>query len=639
VLLATPGWPCGLLDVGSWASHQGLARVVVFRIQPGYVFHLDAADRQSLSYGQVDGEIVDSFRRHGRCLSPEALVRRVDWGSWEIRDPQRGWTYRLADDRDGLEVTVLENLGSNDLLAGKVVAPAAIREASRSVGIQFLRKLVEFAPDVVGFRLEGGGFEQVRRCIQAVRQFSAAEIVLGGPTATSHPREVLDDCQADYVFAGESEETFCQFLRLAWQHNSRDLLAEIPGLAYRYGEQTYLNTLPRDGYGRSTLDRDRAAGGPEGRRLRNLLRPVASADLLRANRLDWSLLENFQGEFDSLFFTGGRGCPGACTFCAKLHGQEVRIKSARQLLDEIEAADALVTAGVLRVSRWRLFEHVDDPSLRETRVAWAAIYDEDFFLNRRRALEFFRLWSESPLRSRYRLSLQTNPCSLLTSQGQAHAELLGWIDRLKPMVQLGAESFHPEVLARWHKRHTLPQLNTVLDALDATRQDYTVFQLLTDFDTTAEELIESLRLLIASAYRRPRMRIASSPYTIPLYDSDTRPLLEYGGRLQGRIHQFTDYEQPQPSWMEPLVAELADLADAELQWTLHLAQRDGALTSALETVLGRIRQEAEGIASDPQASAARRSRIEGLQQRARWALDQIRELRFRGATRRFGFPV
>jgi len=35
----------------------------------------------------------------------------------------------------------------------------------------------------------------------------------------------------------------------------------------------------------------------------------------------------------------------------------------------------------------------------------------------------------------------------------------------------------------------------VLDALERTRQDYTVFILLTDFDSTAEELSEGLRLL------------------------------------------------------------------------------------------------------------------------------------------------
>jgi len=593
----------------------------VFQLQPGYAFHLDPADLPFLAPGPADREILDAFARRGRRLSPDARVRRTDAGAWEIDDRLHGWTYRVTPMPQGLEVTILENLREPLPEASHAAPPPELlRDALLAVGSQFARRLIEFRPHVVGFRLEGGGFEPVRQYVAAVRLFCDAEVVLGGPTATSHPREVLEDTGADYVFAGEAEETFAQFLRLAREPHSKDRQPEIPGLAYRYGDRVYHNTLPRDGYGRSVLDGGDSLCGQRAACLRNLLRPVADGKVLAANRLDWSLLQGFLGSFDSLYFTGGRGCPGACTFCAKLHGQEVRIKSAGQLLEEIEAADAQVAAGALRVTRWPLFEHVDDSSLRERQAAWAAIYDEDFFLHRKRAMEFFRLWDRSPLKHRYRLSLQTNPCSLLASGGRVHEGLLEWIDRLKPMVQLGAESFHAEVLRRWHKRHTLAELETVLDALDRTRQDYTVFQLLTDFDTTPEELVETLRLLIASAYCHPRMRIASSPFTIPLYDSDTRAMLEYRGALAGdRVRHFTDYERPQPGWMDPLVADLADLADAELQWALHLTERNNALASAFEVVLARIRDELDRPAAD-----VRRQRVLALYEQALWSMGEAR---------------
>jgi len=545
VLFATPGWPCGMMEVGSWAKREGLAEVLIVQLQ---------AERE-----------------------PGA-------------------------------------------------AEPAAREALAAVGRPLVERLLEFRPHLVGFRLEGGRFDDVKQYIRAVRLFSDAQVVLGGPTATSHPREVLELSGADYVFAGEAEEPFNQFLRLAWERNSNDRQPEIPGLAYRYGGRTYHNTLPADGYERTVLEADGARCARDLRCLRNLARPVADARLLAANRLDWSLLDGFATPLDSLYFTGGRGCPGACTFCAKLHGQEVRVKSAGQLLEEIEAADACVAAGKLRLTRWRLFEHTDDPRLRDREVAWAAVYDEDFFLHRKRAIDFFRLWSQSPLEQRYRLSLQTNPCSLLEPGGAVHGELLSWIDRLKPMVQLGAESFHPEVLARWRKRHTAAQLATVLDALDATRQDYTVFQLLTDFDSTAEELVEVLRLLVLCALGHRRMRIAANPFTIPLYDSDTRRLLEYGGRLgPGRVRDFTDYERPQPGWMDPLVAELAELADAELHWALELPSRDAALVSAFAAVLERISAEAASLP----AASARGERVRHLLHQAQAAMDQIKEARFR----------
>ena len=595
VLFAAAGWPSGVLEIGSWAKHEGLADPVIVQLHPGCASGLEPEDRLEVT-------VRENLENEGVMAAISGFVKN--------RPPR-------------------ENLFGED----GSLAPAA-REALMAVGGRFIKRLIEFDPHVIGFRLEGGQLDQLKTCIEAVRLFSNAEIVLGGPTATSHPREVLEDTGADYVFTGEAEESFNLFLRLARKHNSKDRQAEIPGLAYRYGGRVWLNTLPADGYGRLQGKKARADLEHHDalRSVHNLIRPTASTELIAANRLDWSLLHDFdQSRFDSLFFTGGRGCPGSCTFCAKMHGQEVRFKPAGQLLEEIETADACVAAGKMGVTRWKLFKHVDDPALRDKEVVWAAVYDEDFFLNRKRAVEFFELWHGSPLKERYRLSFQTNPRSLLASDGRPHAASMEWIDRAKPMVQLGAESFNPELLARWHKRHNLQQLQVVLDALDRTGQDYTVFQLLTDFDSTAEELVESLRLLITNAYRHRRMRIASSPFTIPLYDSDTRRLLEYGGKLSARwVRHFTDYEHPQPGWMDVLAAELADLADAELRWALEPEQRDAALFAAFEAVLERIRDEEHRVRHSRATSYRQKQRIRRLHDQVQLAMDEIKDSRFRG---------
>lgn len=552
VLLATAGWPSGILDVGSWAARQ---------------------------------------------LGTEVVILRID-----------------ADD----DAALIENLQN-------------------------------WRPHVVGFRVEGEPFEPIRRWIRAVGEFSDAEVVLGGPSATSHPVDLLEWSGADYVFAGEAEETFAHFLRLARHPDSRDLLPLIPGIAYRYGSGAYHNTLPADGFGQTVQETGSTDCVTPVPCLRNAIRPLASQGVVAANHLDWALLEGFKQPFDSLYFTGGRGCPGACSFCAKLHGTQVRIKSAGQLLEEIERADACVADGRLQVTRWPLFAHVDDDVFRRREVAWAAIYDEDFFLNVPRAIEFFELWSRSRLSERYRISLQTNPCSLLTKPGTfdssktgpydagqksrmspflVHPGLLHWIDAVKPMVQLGAESFNPVLLGRWYKRHSLAQLNSVLDGLDSTHQDYTVFQLLTDYDTTAEELIETVRLLILAAFAHPRMRIASSAYTIPLYDSDTRKYLEFAGRLlQDRIQDFRDYERAHPEWMDPLVAGLADIADERLHWTLNPETRDGALLEVMPAVVQHLEEVSPGDCSQ---------RDELLGQ-ARSAEEEIRGAAYRPVSNRFEY--
>ncbi len=507
--------------------------------------------------------------------------------------------------------------------AGQRLAEAVVWQLSGRADDdpRFVAKLRAQQPHVVGFRAEAGMLDVLRAYANLVREHAEAEIVLGGPTATSHPCELLEQAGADYVFTGEAEETFAQFLRLARLPRSRGYLPDIPGLAYRYVGRTWLNTLPADGYGRTIVEAGglAAIAAPQPARCcpENRVRPVPPAEVIATNRLDFSLLGGFEQPLDSLYFTGSRGCPGVCTFCSRLHGSAVRVKPAEPLIEEIASADRAVVEGRLRVGRWPLFRWVEDSPLRGRAVAWAAVYDEDFFLAARRAIEFFALWSESPLRERYRLSLQTNPCSLLGRDGRVHAELFAWIDRLKPMVQLGAESFHPDLLARWHKRHGVAQLETVLDALDATRQDYTVFQLLSDYDSTPFEVLDAVWLLVRAGFRHRRMRIASSPFTMPLYDSDTRRLLEFGGWLPpGRIADFTDYERPHPEWMDPLAAELADLADAELRFALEPEHRDAALFEALAVIDRRI------------AALPPSPRNDQLRAQSRWVLDSAREVRF-----------
>ena len=686
VLFGTPGWPSGLLEVGSWAAAQGLAQVVIRQIHPAKLLEWQEAELSGLRPGPLPEELRQRLTEAEVPLPAEGRLAASARG-WAVVDPENKPAYyifvragkcqlwdagRLAwplcqeavreyEERLGQKGRFIYSAGPEPMPES---VSAELWEALGVVGGAFLERLIRFRPHVIGFRLEGADEDQVAGFIRACRLFSRAEIVLGGPTATSHPVEVLEDLGADYVFAGEAEETFVQFLRLARRPHSRDLAPEIPGLAYRYGGRSYHNTLPTDGYGRTAADtplpeqkgfpcspsvgplthpkgpervelglpsgkkpsatrnqviadepgrtsaevkRTAAAtsprpiahmasslDGPELWHRQGWVRPMASSALLEANRLNWRLLEGFDRPLPSLFFTGSRGCPGGCTFCAKLHGDQLRWKSARRLLEEIAEADRCVQAGRLCVERWPLFAHTDRPDLRDQLVSWAAVYDEDFFLIRRRALEFFQLWDKSELKSRYRLSFQTNPRSLMDVQGRVDAELLEWIDRLKPMIQLGGESFHPELLTRWRKRHTVSELERAADALESTHQDYTVFILLSDFDSTPEEVVDAVWLLVRAALRRPGMRIASSPFTIPLYDSQTRRDLEYRGLLPpGRVQSYRDYGRPQPGWMNPWAAQLADLADAELQFALQPAHRDAALLQAMEVLVQTVHRWAE----------------------------------------------
>jgi hypothetical protein len=78
-----------------------------------------------------------------------------------------------------------------------------------------------------------------------------------------------------------------------------------------------------------------------------------------------------------------------------------------------------------------------------------------------------------------------------------------------------------------------------------------------------------------------------------------------------------------------LAADLADVADSELRFAINLPQRDGALVAACEAMLERIAREETSVLADPQAGTARRAGIGQLRREAEWAVDEIKELRFR----------
>lgn len=436
----------------------------------------------------------------------------------------------------------------------------------------FYRVLAEWQAHIVGLRIEGGLFETVCEQIRRIRSFSNATVILGGPTATSHPAEVLEQTEADYVFIGDAEHSVLQFFEAARRTNSYDELPNIPGIAYRWNDKRFIN-LPQ---GNSW---DELSGKKP--------IPSISEAALRENILDWSLLEGFEEAqpFDSLYLTGGRGCPGQCSFCSRLHGQQVRTKTTAQLLEEIRGAHQLVQDGKMRLTNWKLYEFVNDISLQNLTVSWCSVFDEDFFLDKRRAVQFLQQFEFYGFHRQYRLCFQTNPCSLLNRDGNTDAELFYWISRLKAMIQVGGESFHPAMLRRWNKRHTVQQLETVLDALEKTEQDYNLFYILTDYDTTVQELYETTALLLCSARKHRRMRIAVTPFMIPLFDTDLRRGLEFQGVLN--FKHFTNYEVPHPELMNPQVVSLVDRLDEVLQDALYLPKKNEALNK-VETILSRI---------------------------------------------------
>jgi len=518
VLFGAVDWPAGLIEVASWAKREDVADPVVFRMEP--------VKRRDVFL------VTEKTKQLIRLYAAKNHVER----SVYFRDD-----HRLRDD---------------------------VVEAIASVGEKFIEKLIAHSPQVVGFRAEGHKIDELKTRLRAVRLFSDAHVVLGGPTVMSHPVDVLDRTGADYVLAGEAELTFNDLMKVLGARDRKAMLtpedrkhmSTIPGLAYRHAGKTFHNTLMEDGYGRTILDDGTVMTGDERKRLTYLKRPFAPDEVMEANVLDWSLLENFDTKtIRALNYIGSRGCPGLCTFCSRLHGRTFRAKSAKSLMDEVIRLDKAVESGWIKAEVGEVYKLVPDPAWNTRKGSWLNLLDEDFFLDRKRAFEFLQLWEGSPLKDKYRLNLQTNPKSLLRDDGQVDEELLGFIDRLKIHTNVGAESFNDEVLSRWRKRHNSTELKTVLDGLDRTGQDYTVYIILADYDTTPDEYMESLRLLVVNAIRRKNMYSSVNVCTQPHYDSDIRKSLEFSGRLTDRsVKCIEDYYRVHPQLGDTIVMNLLD---------------------------------------------------------------------------------
>jgi hypothetical protein len=142
------------------------------------------------------------------------------------------------------------------------------------------------------------------------------------------------------------------------------------------------------------------------------------------------------------------------------------------------------------------------------------------------------------------------------------------------------------------------QLEMVCDALDQLHLDYTVFQILTDYETTAGELLDALRLLVRACARHPRMRPAVSAWTLPLRRSETWRSLEARPGRNLTLGHFLEHEQGHPEWLRPEVALLADFAEARLEDCLELEHRDRALKALFPDLIALLCEQRDSRARE-----------------------------------------
>ncbi len=188
------------------------------------------------------------------------------------------------------------------------LSPGALLEAIRGCD-----------PLIVGFQVFSDAYPVLRELVPRVRElFPSAAIIAGGPHPSGAAEETLREIPAlDYVVRGEGEEALAGLARGLRDGNLETILAGIPNLVYRRGEEIVRNrrrTIRVEDYGRPAWEMLRPERYP----------PVQHGTFHKSTRV--------------VPIITSRGCPYPCTYCAGhlVTGKKIRRRAIGDIVDEIE---------------------------------------------------------------------------------------------------------------------------------------------------------------------------------------------------------------------------------------------------------------------------------------------------------------
>ena len=180
---------------------------------------------------------------------------------------------------------------------------------------QFLQ--VEPAYDIYGFQTYSCEVNQVRSCLQIVREVVPSAVrVIGGAHPSGSPDCLNEIVEADFAFIGEGEISLAQFCNTL-AGSSAPHWQSVPGLLWRDGG-TMRRTVR---YAESDLDK---LGFP-------------AWDLINPNTYPAAPHGGFARYFPVAPLIISRGCPYSCTFCGtkNVTGMKMRYRSPGHVIEEI----------------------------------------------------------------------------------------------------------------------------------------------------------------------------------------------------------------------------------------------------------------------------------------------------------------
>lgn len=206
---------------------------------------------------------------------------------------------------------------------------------------EVLERLEFFQPDMLGFRAESYHFYDALDWIAYFKHYLKIPVLAGGPNLSLYPKETLSHPEIDYGITGEAIESLPKLLK-AIENNEG--LKEIPGIAYK-DKDGKICINPQAG---QMIDFD--------------LYPFPARHLLPNDRY-YSFIS--QRKNFTVMVTS-TGCPYRCSFCAIHPNTKYRVRSPKNVVDEIEVC------------------------YKEFNIREIDFFDAVLFLGKARILEIFR---------------------------------------------------------------------------------------------------------------------------------------------------------------------------------------------------------------------------------------------------------
>lgn len=274
--------------------------------------------------------------------------------------------------------------------------------------------LLKFQPHVLGFTAMTHRIKHVAQVANELKKlFPESLFIIGGPHSTVVPARTLQEFPIfDVTVIGEGELTLLELVNSiqAYSLDKNDghitmvpayRLASIKGIAWRFKDEIKVNE-PR--------------------------KPILNLDSLPFP--DYTHVSR-RIEIYPIF--SSRGCPHQCIFCCRIHGNRLRVRSAKNIIKEIKDA----------IDKF-------NPKLLD-------FADDTLTLPKRRAMEICDLMIKEGLNKR----IKWTALSRVTSVDQALFYKMKEAGCIK--VDFGVESGNPDILKRIKKEIT------ITDAKNAVR--------------------------------------------------------------------------------------------------------------------------------------------------------------------------